>query len=180
MFQPKWETEYFIICKGGQCSVFRLVQWKEVFQKRHAHNQNPKSTIVIIIIIVVVMQHKQIVPNPHKHHCHQSTPRWVNCVKTGWRWYWRHRELVFPKAYLFLGMCIWQVKPARVSFLENSRELFWNFTSRSRSRGIFISLFILKISESISDFTLFRCASISWIGFVLPSFWYNFSWDISK
>ena len=105
MFQPKWETEYFIICKGGQCSVFRLVQWKEVFQKRHAHNQNPKSTIVIIIIIVVVMQHKQIVPNPHKHHCHQSTPRWVNCVKTGWRWYWRHRELVFPKAYLFLGMC---------------------------------------------------------------------------
>ena len=103
MFQPKWETEYFIICKGGQCSVFRLVQWKEVFQKRHAHNQNPKSTIVIVVVI----QHKQIVPNPHKHHCHQSTPRWVNCVKTGWRWYWRHRELVFPKAYLFLGMCIW-------------------------------------------------------------------------
>ena len=53
--------------------MFRLVQWKEVFQKRHAHNQNPKSTIVIIIIIVVVMQHKQIVANPHKHHCHQST-----------------------------------------------------------------------------------------------------------
>ena len=90
--------------------MFRLVQWKEVFQKRHAHNQNPKSTIVIIIIIVVVMQHKQIVPNPHKHHYHQH-PGWVNCVTPQIVILKAPRaetvDLVLPKALLFLEMCIW-------------------------------------------------------------------------
>ena len=63
--------------------------------------------------------------------------------------------------------CTTSQYPARVSFLENSREFFSNFTSRSR--GIFISLFTLDLdfkafwfhfsflgkSESISNFTLF-------------------------
>ena len=44
-------------------------------------------------------------------------------------------------------------KPARVSFLENSRDFFWNFTSRSRSRGISISLSLLEKSETKNHFT---------------------------
>ena len=42
--------------------------------------------------------------------------------------------------------------PARVSFLENSREFFSNFTSRSRSRGIFISLFTLDLDFKAFSF----------------------------
>ena len=36
-----------------------------------------------------------------------------------------------------------------------SRPFHFTFHSRSRFQGILISLFILEISESISDFTLF-------------------------
>ena len=35
-------------------------------------------------------------------------------------------------------------RPARFSFLENSREFFFIFTSRSRSRAISISLSLLE------------------------------------
>ena len=60
-------------------------------------------------------------------------------------------------------------RPARFSFLENSREFFFIFTSRSRSRAVSISLSLLEKewrdfifhfsllekSESYSYFTLF-------------------------
>ena len=42
-------------------------------------------------------------------------------------------------------------RPARFSFLENSRELFFIFTSRSRSRAISISLSLLE--KEWRDFT---------------------------
>ena len=63
---------------------------------------------------------------------------------------------------------VWQ-RPARFSFLENSREFFFIFTSRSRSRAVSISLSLLEKewrdfifhfsllekSESYRYFTLF-------------------------
>ena len=58
-------------------------------------------------------------------------------------------ELLNTAAYVLIEP---QQYPARVSFLENSREFFSNFTSRSRSRGIFISLFTLDLDFKAFSF----------------------------
>ena len=48
-----------------------------------------------------------------------------------------------------------------LEFIKNSRELFWNFTSRSRSRGIFISLFTLGLDLETFSFHFSLSISIS-------------------
>ena len=79
--------------------------------------------------------------------------------------YFRH---AVPKVHLPNDGGLRQ-RPARVSFLENSREFFFIFTSRSRSRAVSISLSLLEKewrdfifhfsllekSESYPYFTLF-------------------------